>query len=412
MSSIRSTFMIKREQCLCIFICGCLYFQTIADVFITLIRMIIPVTYKIDTLIIYSIFGLCFLWGVPVIIRNISLTHIQFCLFVLICVLVSWVLYGDGEGIYFIVLKNICIGCIPAFLVVSSINNYTIFKNYLYGFSVLALVFEGGKIVLGMGLQTSETALYSQQTGYTALNISVICIMTWMDKRSWKSAIASVTGIGLLLISGARGPLLALGLYIFCQLVKEVYRRGKEKKVFVTTTVGTVVVLFILLNIRKIALLLQPFFLELNLSPRILYRIADGNMFEDSSRIQLIYYGIKSIVENPVLGVGVLQDRFMIRNAMEPYGQAIGWYPHNIVLEILMQFGIVMGLFLLFRLVLMIGRNLKYAQGDERKNLVLAFCGIGLFPLFISSSYIEWIEFYVLLGLCSAIGERGHDEVS
>lgn len=407
----KSVIKLNREQCLCIFLCGCMYIHTIADTFISLIRMIIPVTYKIDTLIIYSVFGLCFLWGIPMIIRNVSLAHLLFCLFVLISVLVSWMIYGDGEGIYFIVLKNICMGCIPVFLSVSAISNYNILKYYLYRFSVLMLVFEWGRIILGMGLQTSGADFYSQQTGYTALSISVICIMTWMDKRKWGAAIASVTGIVLLIISGARGPVLALGLYILCQLIKEVYRKGKEKKVFITTTVGVVMVLFVLLNIRNIALFLQPIFLKLNLSPRILYRIADGNMFEDSSRIQLIYYGIKSIVENPVLGVGVLQDRFMIRNVMEPYGQAIGWYPHNIALEIFMQFGMVLGLLLLFGLLLAIGRNLKYAQDDKWKNFILAFCGIGLFPLLVSSSYIECTEFYFLLGLCSAIGKGGHDEV-
>ena len=77
-----------------------------------------------------------------------------------------------------------------------------------------------------------------------------------------------------------------------------------------------------------------------------------------------------------------------------------------------MQFGLVLGLLLLISLVFLIGRTLKHDKNSDRKRLVLAFCGIGLFPLFISSSYIEYTEFYILLGLCSMFGERGHNEIS
>lgn len=412
MSSVRSTFVIEREQCLCIFICGCLYFQTIADVFLRLIRMVFSETYKIDTMILYSIFVLCFLWGMPRIIRSVSLTHILIILFILVCVLVSWIINGDREGIYFTVLKNICMGCFPAFLAVASISDYTMLKKFLYKFSLLALSIEWVKIIFGAGLQTNGELLYSQQTGYVALTISVVCIMEWLKKRNLMSGLASVAGVGLVLVAGARGPLLALGLYVLCQIIKEIHARGKEKKIFAVVTIGVSLALFVIFNIRNLALFLQPIFLKLKLSPRLLYQIADANMFEDSSRIKLICYGIKNLLEKPLFGTGVLKDRYIMRDIMEPYGEAIGWYPHNIVLEVFMQFGLVLGLLLLISLVFLIGRTLKHDKNSDRKRLVLAFCGIGLFPLFISSSYIEYTEFYILLGLCSMFGERGHNEIS
>ena len=74
----------------------------------------------------------------------------------------------------------------------------------------------------------------------------------------------------------------------------------------------------------------------------------------------------------------------------------LGWYPHNIFLELWVQFGVVLGTLLILLLLGVILRAFIVPVEFDRRALILVFVGLGLMPLLFSASYLSWPPFFGL----------------
>ena len=85
-----------------------------------------------------------------------------------------------------------------------------------------------------------------------------------------------------------------------------------------------------------------------------------------------------------------IRDRDCVILASAQGAEAIaGNYPHNIFLEILLQFGIVVGTVILVGLACLIWKSFSKGTELERSYLCIMLM-LGVMPLLVSGTYLEW----------------------
>ena len=132
-----------------------------------------------------------------------------------------------------------------------------------------------------------------------------------------------------------------------------------------------------------------------NDSNRITQRLEQDNMFEDDSRNTLITNSLALIIEHP-FGMGIGQERAALS---DNYQDDVGWYPHNLFLEVLLHYGIIIGVIIIVFLIYLMYISFIKNKNDITRNIWLMLFSIGFMPLMFSGSYTNWPLFWLFLGL-------------
>ena len=72
-------------------------------------------------------------------------------------------------------------------------------------------------------------------------------------------------------------------------------------------------------------------------------------------------------------------------------------YPHNIILEVLVQYGIIIGILLIIWFAVRI--VVTYICEEEKRNALIILGCISIVHLMVSSSYLEEPMFFALMGM-------------
>ena len=144
------------------------------------------------------------------------------------------------------------------------------------------------------------------------------------------------------------------------------------------------------------------------MNTRILDKLTEGELLSSSGRNNYYDFVIDYIKSHPLIGSGMINDRAIIANALSvPAEDAYGAYPHNFFLELLMQFGIVIGSVIIIAFLGLLIYTLFGKFKSSYKEYLIMFLFIGFVPLMVSGSYITFQGFYVLLGLMAATLRNG-----
>jgi len=128
----------------------------------------------------------------------------------------------------------------------------------------------------------------------------------------------------------------------------------------------------------------------------------EGTFFQDIERNLITEHSITLIKKHLLIGVGIGKDRILIADKMQRdvLTQAAGLYPHNILLEVLLHFGIFIGGWILIYLLKIIYTTIFKNINRDATDVVCIFVSIGFVPLLVSGSYVESPLFYILVGIC------------
>lgn len=127
---------------------------------------------------------------------------------------------------------------------------------------------------------------------------------------------------------------------------------------------------------------------------RTLYFLKNSSKLSDLDGRDLIWSAcVDEILENPfkIRGVGGAVQVILKRTGT-------GWYPHNIILEIVLQFGIIIGTFLLIELICSAIRTFCIKDQDE-KYIILPFCIMSIITLMLSLTFWECLWFWTFMVL-------------
>ena len=201
---------------------------------------------------------------------------------------------------------------------------------------------------------------------------------------------ALVVGGVMLLFLGNRGSLLCLGIFVIFSILFS----GKLKRP----------VLFLVLSVSIMLALFSFGLLDLlyevadknGFSLRIFEKLESGEISASSGRDKIKQRVWEYILLHPIIGMGIFSDRRV----------AGGHYAHNILYELMIHYGMVLGTILLILLIWMIVKTYTYLKAKEDRWTLDYFCALffsSCLKLLLSSSYLMEPYFFLMLGFAFAV---------
>jgi len=234
----------------------------------------------------------------------------------------------------------------------------------------------------------------------------------------------------LIIMFGSRGMFLSL-VFAYCVFSFVTFRKALTK---IIGTLGTFAVLISLLFTLPLYLtpvvekisektieFKQTVFSEIenkapagNLYKRQKNIIESGQLFYDSGRRMFFEVGIDIIKKHPLFGVGIAKDKTIIKTKITEINPARysgypvkAFYPHNLMIELLVQFGIPLGIIIFSGFVYLIIRAGLISYGETSFFLLTIFISSYIIRLAFSGSYLSYSNYFLLvLGLCVTIIEN------
>lgn len=256
------------------------------------------------------------------------------------------------------ILKNLKFsGYLMIFYFLAEIYLYTK-RGFWYG-----VVGDNGKAIMS----------YSVSFGYQVLFFLVIFLYSFFKYNKKLDLIFTLMYIIMLFIGGSRGPFIFVITFIVVYWFLELSNRAefiKHKNKSILFFISG----FILYYFKNdILFFISKQIKTFGFSSRFIDKLLLGTIFSDSGRSIIWQKTIEMIKENP-FGYGAMGSRHVITNVI------FAGYPHNVILEILVDFGVFFGLiilsmFLINILIMFYGKNTKEYRGIF---LVFLSCSLGL----------------------------------
>ena len=215
-----------------------------------------------------------------------------------------------------------------------------------------------------------------------------LSIVTWsvICGGSKTDLFLTIIGVVVLLGFGTRGPMISYTLYFAIMMF--FHTKNTRQKIFIIF-----IALMVILLLNPLLGFLRDVLSSLGLSSRVLESIINRELTNTETRDGIYEKVIDNILDNDVYGSGLFSDRSLIK-LQDGY-----LYAHNIFLEILLDFGIYIGIAIFVVLFSLFFWCIFKTRGTKYSGLFMAFFFTGFFPLLVSGSYLSFYYFWLLLGV-------------
>lgn len=239
--------------------------------------------------------------------------------------------------------------------------------------------------------QSVEYNLQEEKMGmaYAYLPHVLLIIYSLFNKFKIYKLLPLIMGLLMMLGTGNRGSLLLVLVFVVLYLLL----CGKKKRSSLLWILLLCVVGVVYFYWEKIIDVLFSILEQFGMNTRVLRLVVEGNLSDDNGRNELLNLFIQKIGESPIFGYGIMGDRVLLL-----YDE--NSYPHNIVIEFLIQYGVVLGVFFLFMIAIYTIKAWKMIYDNNMKVYFIILFVTGILALFISDSYLMNPFFYMYLGLC------------
>lgn len=326
---------------------------------------------------------LFFVYALPNVLKR-NFTKMLF-IYILFTIVILYTIVFFPDNIVYLKedLFLIYFTVVPSIIYALSISEIEVFQNVLkkVSFYIFLISVVISILLLNIGI---DGFLYSQTLSYYVLLPAIMYFNEFMSNKSFKSLLIFITSIFIIVVLGARGPLLIIAMYI---IICNMYVKSLSIK--------RVIIKFGLIFGALVTIIFWDFILEkftlfltsIGISSRTLMILSDYDFFS-SGRIRLYNSLLMGIAKRPFFGYGIYGDRYLLN----------GIYAHNIVLEILIGFGMILGTFII--LIFSCYGFLKIFRAEKRnRNMYIILLFYCLFPLLISSTYLTNISFWIFIGI-------------
>lgn len=258
---------------------------------------------------------------------------------------------------------------VPIALCVILIEDKYIFYHYLkivaYFTGFLSLIY-GLRVFLGY-----YDLGFSYNQGYGYMLLFPIIVLFYQGKK-FSLVFAAVLFL-LLLLYGARGPLLSLVVFFSYVLI------SKKQYGYCLLLVAIAII-----GLPVLDSILESY----GLSSRTLDLYLSGNLDADNGRNAIKAEIMKGIEQNPY-GWGLFGDRVITHGANNA---------HNFIREILCEFGLYLGTIVLLLFFFQILKRFLIVKGGDRDIFALFFCACFI-PTLVSGSYLTSTNFAIFVGI-------------
>ena len=207
-----------------------------------------------------------------------------------------------------------------------------------------------------------------------------------VKKKRLKYMLLVLLEIGLIIVYGSRGPVLCYGVFLILYIL--LGNRRIIPKILFTASITAISI-----NIERILKTVELFISKTSVNSRTLNLLLQ-DASHDSGRSMIAEKCWPLIKENAGTGLGIAgQFKYMEE------------YPHNIFLDLLLHWGIVIGGILSIYILFVIVRAFIQSKANER-TLLLIFVCYGFVVLFFSGTYLTFDGFFILLGIAYNIKSK------
>ncbi|WP_088052518.1 O-antigen ligase family protein [Virgibacillus dakarensis] len=340
---------------------------------------------EIISLLFMILVGLVFLKNLPIIFNRIGKIFLFTYIICIIIFLINILLYFQNLNYIISVSFWFFLICLPTGLFYIAIKNKTIFLNMLIKSAYYQIVMGLAFILSSLTKDPSYDMVFS----YLILLPLIVLVYKSFYKFLIVDFILILSGLISIIIIGSRGPLLSLAVFFVILLSNRLFRdRKKIKDIFVfLLTCLSLILLFVFYD--SFLLRFGNILGNYGISSRTLFLFTNDNANFLTGRSDLYNTTIQKITEKPFLGYGIAGDRIFLN----------GTYPHNLILELLSQFGVILGAFIIILLLFYWINGILNKNRIER-DIAIIFLGIGLIQLFISGSYLTSSNFWLFMAVC------------
>lgn len=296
---------------------------------------------------------------------------------------------------------------LSGFMISSSGGAVDIGKSVI-GFGLVILLgiwIFGAETIVGFQVGLDDEFGGRYQSISRVLAVAVIACFTFFASNSsgWKRAFLLATSVMLalqILYSGGRVGFLIL--FITIPIVTASLLRGRNMLLALALWIALSLLFVYVLDLRAIAEMIWPTQMPLTID-RILMEFGDtsATQFQALQRNNLWLAAIEIWQENPLLGVGLAG--FPIHAG---FGDSLGVYPHNIVLELAAETGLLgLALFVSFSLYCIFRGNFEGVPRIDRL-VAIGVLASGLAISSVISDFGLQRELFIGLGLISGLKNR------
>lgn len=334
-----------------------------------------------------GIVGLLFLLSVSTVIKRSGQLLVSMYLLLSILFLYNYLIFPQNSAELTSIISSFFFICIPSFIFSYSIENRKTFMEMTYKISNVVLV-TGMITGILVFMKIIDIGKYSMSLSYYMLFPATVNAYALITKKSMISALKCIASMGVILSIGSRGAVMCFGVYVILAFLKNIHKLSRKNAFIFSTIISTSVICFIFMdNILKFA---YETFSRMGIRSRTLLLLLQDPLYS-SGRDWRYDTIIEQIKNNPLLGIGIGGDRVIL-----------GGYSHNIFIEIVSGFGIVIG-FLLVIILMYICVKTFFSKNEFDSNVMILWFSIGFVPLLVSSSYLIDFTFWIFLGLAVRI---------
>lgn len=286
----------------------------------------------------------------------------------------------------------------PIFLLFLTNLNLDIFiriatKYSVFTIAVALVSFVNYVFVLGVNLPDYMTF------SYMLISSIVFCTISSVDKGK-KMMLFSILGFILIFIGGCRGALLTVTVFYAFVFLK-FFSSGNKKKDILTKIIIVIILLFLVIFWEKILqsvfTVLESFGYQSRVFSTILGSDYGGEVqtfFNSTTRINIWIDAIRRI---GFIGYGLFGDRTIVLNEYNNPS-----YVHNWMLEVLLSFGIVLGLIIIGIILWIIFKCYFVTKKSSDPRMIMlnyAVFSVLMIKHSISASFVTSIDFWFYLGM-------------
>lgn len=299
---------------------------------------------------------------------------------VLLVLFLNVVLYPhNSDVLIYDSLRFVLPVVIPSALCLMSISSIELVEKVVYKLSWFSVLF----VVIYMveylrGRFVIDT--YNMTFSYSIL-LPMISLYSYNSKLS---KTISIVLFFIVISIGSRGAAGIFLIYVMYDIVQ------RNKKLILPISILAVLFILSLTDIVE-------WLASIGLKSRTITLLLEGNIDNLSERDYIYNEVIEKLKVSPICGYGLWADRVILKNT--------DTYCHNIVLEILLNWGMILGAIILlgitFSIMYLYVRSDKY----ERNIIVKYFCAL-IMPFMASQSYLVDYKFSVFIAILFLLNKK------
>ena len=260
--------------------------------------------------------------------------------------------------------------------------------------SKLLYILISNVILIAVCLNVKGELVGNMEISYSILPLAVFSLYNFFKSKKILSLLIFLVSLFAIVSFGSRGPLLCILFFIFIFLIMNI---KKHKLLF-----GLFIILsmFIFFNFQPLLHSSINFLNSHGIQSRTLRKLRDGGIADDTGRSRIHDVTFDLIENNGVTGVGFGVERITINEEINNMNKDMSsCYPHNLFLEIIVQYGWFIGGALCLGIIFLFLKSILVTKGAER-DLIFIIMSVEFVRLMISSSYVVSILLFYLIGLC------------